>query len=91
MAKKTKQKPEAKLLNEEVMKGVWVDGVGFAIGPDYIILEGVITKPRTEEPYIVSRIMFPTRVLEPLAHGLNQALEKQKELAKREKVKPSKK
>jgi len=91
MTEEKKRKVEAEALNEEAMKGVWVDGIGFRIGSDYVILEGVVTKPRTEKPVIVSRILFPTRVLESLVRGLTQALEKQKELAEKEKVKPSEK
>jgi len=90
MAEKKERKPEAEPLNEEAMKGVWVDGIGFSIGRDYIILEGIITKPRTEKPCVVSRILFPSRILESLVRGLTQAVEKQKELAEK-KVKPSKK
>jgi len=91
MTQTKKEKPEAEPLNEEAMKGVWVDGLGFHIGKDYIIFEGVITKPRTKKPYIISRIMFPSRVLEALVNGLTKALEEQrKRLAEEKKVKETK-
>ena len=83
--KRARAPPEPVPLNEEALKGVWADGIGFWIGEDYIILEGVITKPRTEKSYIVSRIMFPTRVLETLARALTEAVKKQKEFKKRKK------
>ena len=85
--KKRVRAPEPEPLNEEAMKGVWADGIGFWIGEDYIILEGVITKPRTEKSYIVSRIMFPSRVLETLARALTKAVKKQKELEKKKSAK----
>ena len=80
METKTQSSPKhPKVLNEEAMKGVWVDGVGIQIGPDYVILEGVITQPRTEEPYVASRILFPRRILEQLVGFINETLKKQKE------------
>lgn len=72
----------ARILNEEALKGVWVDGIGFYVGKDYVILEGVITAPRTKEPNIAARIMFPTRILGQLLDALKTAVEKQKELEK---------
>jgi hypothetical protein len=65
-------------INEEALKGVWIDGVGIHIGKDYAILEGVIGNPRTEKPLIVSRVMFPTRLLEQMAKMIDDALEKMK-------------
>lgn len=90
MSEIKEQKPQPpKILNEDVLKGVWVDGISFHIGRDYIILEGVITPPRTNEPFVVSRMMFPTRILEQLVKLLSDALEKQKQIAKAEEKKPS--
>lgn len=86
MAKeKPKPPPKPEPLNEEVMKGIWVDGIGFWAGRDYVIMEGIITKPRTKKNLIVSRIMFPPRILETLAHSLNELVEKRKELERGEK------
>jgi len=78
---KPKSPQKAEPLNEEVLKGVWVDGIGVLIGPDYIILEGVITKPRSDKPYIVSRMMFPARIFENFVQSLNQLLKEAKEKA----------
>jgi hypothetical protein len=81
-----KKNPEVKAvskpqpLNEEVMRGVWIDGVGIGLSSDYVILEGIITPPRSDKPYIVARLMFPPRLLEHLAKNLTEAVEKQKEL-----------
>jgi hypothetical protein len=81
----TSQPP--KILNEDVLKGVWVDGIGFFVGKDYVILEGVITAPRTNEPYVATRMLFPTRILGQLAETLRTAMEKQKEMEKAEEQK----
>lgn len=78
MAKEEHKPAKAEILNEEVMKGVWVDGIGVHVGLDYVILEGVVTKPRSDKPYIVSRIMFPPRVFESLVHTLNKVWEEHK-------------
>jgi len=76
---KKKKTPTTKLniepLNDEAMKGVWVDGIEAHISQDYTILDGIITKPRTEKAYVVSRIMFPTRILGPLTEILRKAVE----------------
>ena len=96
MAKKKEPKPKPTPLpiktplNEEVMKGVWVDAIGFYVGKDYIILDGEITKPRSEKNYVVSRMMFPARTLESLVGVLTEALKKQKEFEKQEKTKTPK-
>src|SRR4030067_614754 len=63
----SKPQPKPEPLNDEAMKGIWVDGIGLHIGADYVILEGTIGKPRTEKNYVVSRIMFPTRILEQIS------------------------
>ena len=82
MAKKQPKPSKAVMLNEEAMKGVWVDGLGVYVGLDYVIMEGVITKPRTDKPYVASRIMFPVRILETLVHTLNRVLEEHKKKLK---------
>lgn len=92
MAKEEPKPIKTKLLNEEAMKGVWVDGVGIHIGLDYVILEGVVSKPRSDKPYIVSRMMFPPRVLQVLVRELNKVLEEYEKRLKepRKKVKVEK-
>jgi len=67
-------------LNEEVMRGVWIDGIGLGLSSDYIILEGIIAPPRSDKPYIVARLLFPPRLLEHLVKNLTDAVRKQKEL-----------
>ena len=87
MSEKSEVKPTQKpqILNEEALKGVWVDGIGIQIGPDYVIIEGVISKPRADPPYVVSRIMFPTRILEQVVKSLSELWEKHKDSQKKSK------
>jgi hypothetical protein len=75
---KTVGKPQP--INEEAQRGVWVDGIGLGLSSDYVILEGIITPPRAEKPYIAARIMFPPRLLEHLAKNLKEAVKQQKAL-----------
>jgi hypothetical protein len=75
---KTLGKPQP--LNEEVMRGVWIDGIGLGLSSDYIILDGIITPPRSDKPYVVARLLFPPRLLEHLAKNFTDAVRKQKEL-----------
>ena len=72
------EKPEP--LNEEIMKGIWIDGIGLGLSSDYIILEGIITPPRSSKPCIVARLLFPPRLLEHLAKSFGDAAQKQKEM-----------
>ena len=67
-------------LNEEVQRGVWVDGIGIGLSSDYVILEGIVASPRTDKPYIVARMLLPPRLLEHLAKNFADALRQQKEL-----------
>lgn len=80
--KRAKVKPTLRPqpINEEVQKGVWVDGIGIGLSSDYIILEGIITPPRSDKPYIVSRLLFPPRLLKHLAKSFTEALQMQKDL-----------
>jgi hypothetical protein len=67
-------------INEEVTRGVWVDGIGLGLSSEYVILEGIIAPPRSDKPYIVARLLFPPRLLEHLAKSLTNAVRKQKEI-----------
>lgn len=69
-------KPEP--LNQEILKGVLIDAISVHIGPDYFILDGLVAKPRSDKPYIVSRMMIPTRMLETFVSMLNGLLEAHK-------------
>lgn len=81
-----KEKPKDNLvfkpqpINEEVQRGVWVDGIGLGLSSDYVILEGIVAPPRSDKPYIVVRMLFPPRLLEHLAKNLTDAVHQQKEL-----------
>jgi len=90
---KEKPKPPLKVepINEDVVKGVWVDGIGVHAGPDYVMLEGVMLKPRSDKPRIVSRIMFPPRVFEKLVKLLNKLLKEYQKKLEEEKKKAVKK
>lgn len=77
---KTAKPANAKPLNEDAMKGVLVDGIGFHVGKDFVILEGVISKPRSETPIIVSRMIFPIEALEKMGSAITEILKKRKEL-----------
>jgi len=92
MAKEKPKPPQkAEPINEKVLKGVWVDGIGVYVGPDYVMLEGVMLKPRSDKPYVVSRVMFPPRVFETLVKVLNRLLEEYKKKLEEEKKKAVKK
>jgi len=62
-------------LNDEVMKGLMVDGIGVSLGPDFMIIDAIISSPRSEEPVIVTRILLPIRALEGLIETLNKVRE----------------
>lgn len=76
-------RPAAISLNEDAIKGIYVDGFGFHISNDIVILEAIISKPRVDIPTIVARIIFPRRVLGTIITKLSEGLELQK--AKEEK------
>jgi hypothetical protein len=80
MSEKGESKTRPQPINEEVMKGVWIDGIGLGLSSEYIILEALIIPPRSEKPCIVARLLFPPRLLEHLAKSLNDAVRKQKEI-----------
>ena len=71
-------KPEP--LNEDVMRGVWIDGIGLGLTYDYVTLDGMISPPRSDKPYVVARLLFPPRLLEHLAKTFTAAVQKQKEM-----------
>ena len=71
-------RPAAVSLNEDAIKGIYVDGLGFQIGTDIVILEAVITKPRVDTPTIAARLIFPRRVLGSIIKKLSEGLELQK-------------
>jgi hypothetical protein len=75
---KPAEKPEP--LNEEVMKGLWIDGIGIGLSSDYVVLDGIVAPPRSNKPCVVARLMFAPRMLEHLAKNLAIAAQKQKEL-----------
>lgn len=76
---KTSAQQKVQPLNDEAMKGVLVDGIGLHIGKDLVILEGVISKPRSETPTIVSRMIFPIEALEKLSSAITQIMQMRKE------------
>ena len=71
-------RPSANILNEDALKGIWADGIGFHINNSVVILEAVISKPRVDIPTIASRIIFPRGALETLIKKLSEGLEMQK-------------
>jgi len=80
MGEKEKTVLRPQPINEEAQRGVWVDGIGLGLSSDYVILEGIISPPRSDKPYIVVRMLFPPRLLEHLAKSLTDAVRQQKEL-----------
>jgi len=87
---KTAGQQKATPLNEEAMKGVLVDGIGFQVGKDLVILEGVISKPRSETPIIVSRMIFSIEALEKMGFAITQVLKTRKEQLEKAKEKTGK-
>ncbi len=81
---------KAQPLNEDVMKGVLVDGIGIHIGKDFAILEGIISKPRSEVTVVVARMILPIDALEKLGTGISEVLKKRKEMLKQAKKKSEK-
>jgi len=69
---------EIQPLNEEAMKGVFVDGIGFHVSEHSVILEGVIGKPRADKNYVVSRLIFPIKMLDSMIDGLTKVREQMK-------------
>ena len=80
MGEKEKTVLRPQPINEEAQRGVWVDGIGIGLSSDYVILEGIIAPPRSDKPYIVTRMLFPPRLLDHLAKSLTDAVRQQKEL-----------
>ena len=64
-------------MNDDVMKGVMVDGFGFAAGPNYVFIDGVVNPPRAEKPTIVTRTLFPTAVIPQIIKGLQEIHKRQ--------------
>ena len=75
-----KSTPRLVPISEDVVKGIWVDGIGLGLSSDYVILEGIIAPPRSEKPYIAARLLFPPRLLEHLVKAFPEALKVQKKL-----------
>ena len=71
MSKPTRGKP----INDDVMKGIWVDGIDITASASCVIFDGIIHPPRSEEPKIVSRILFPVEVIEMVIQALSSAQE----------------
>ena len=69
-----------KAISEEVMKGVFADGVGVTVGVDFFIIDGLIGPPRSETQTVAARIVFPIRLLPNFAKVFGEAQEKQKAL-----------
>jgi hypothetical protein len=67
------------------MKGVLVDGFGFHVGKDLVILDGFISKPRSDSPVIVSRMIFPIEALKKMGSAIPEILKKHEELARAKK------
>jgi hypothetical protein len=70
-------------LNDEIMKGIWIDGFAVYIGDDYAVLDGIIMPPRAEKPAVAARLMFPTRILGDVASYLGQAAKERAEAMKK--------
>lgn len=67
-------------LDDEVMKGVWVDGVTISLGADHVILDGHINPPRSEKRVTVVRMLFPSRVIPTLIEVLRKVEEGTKKM-----------
>jgi len=71
-------------LNDEIMKGIWIDGFAVYIGKDYAVLDGIVAPPRAEKPAVAARLMFPTRILGDVASYLGQVVKERTEAMKKE-------
>lgn len=72
------EKPLLKMgeaLNEDVLKGVFVDGLGFAVTEHYVALDGVVSMPRSKNPVVVARILVPPEALPAIKKWVEQAIE----------------
>ena len=66
---------EAEPLNEDILKGVMVDGLGLGLAEHFVLLDGYITPPRSKKDLIVARIIMPPEALPALLKGIESAME----------------
>lgn len=67
--------PVEEPLNEDVLKGVFVDGLGLIITEHYVALDGIIGKPRSKKRVVVARILVPPEALPSIKKWVEQAME----------------
>lgn len=73
--KAEKAVPYEEALNEDVLKGVIVDGVGLSLTDDYAIFDGYIAPPRSKKDLVAVRMLVVPDAL-PLIHKwIGEAIE----------------
>ncbi len=78
----SEKEPEAKVLpiNDDVMKGIMIDGMRMAVGAQYTIIDGIINPPRSEKTVVVTRILIPSAMIPRLIEMLEKVQEAQKKV-----------
>lgn len=71
-------------LNDDILKGVLVDGLGLGIVEHYAFLDGIISQPRSKKDVTVARIIMPPEALPALLKGIANAIEIYRKEYKRE-------
>lgn len=67
---------EAEPLNEDVMKGVLVDGLSFVVSERFVLLDGIIIPPRSgKKPVVAIRIIIPANALPEILEGIKALIE----------------
>ena len=73
---KVEKPPEAEPLNDDVMKGVLVDGLSLMTSEYFVILDAILTPPRSgKKPVIAARIIIPPEALPPIIEALKGVAE----------------
>lgn len=70
---KPEKGPICDALNDDVAKGVLVDGLGVGWSESYVMLDGLIGPPRFKKDTVVSRILIPIDALHTFQDGINNA------------------
>lgn len=89
---KTEKRPDNDVINDDVGKGVLVDGLGLVMSDDFAILDGLVGSPRFKKETVATRMIFSISGLRELQGMITDALKDYDEKCKKtEKSKKNKK
>ena len=66
--------PPEEALNEDILKGVIVDGVGLSLTDDYVIIDGYIAPPRSKRDLIAVRMLIVPDALPLIQKWIGDAI-----------------